>query len=520
MISKYSRFTESSNSSSSTISNLHNFHHINSFPHPMSPQLYSPLQIQNPYYQSPYISYPSYPSNLSLIGNQIISPPNSNSNYYSHKTISYPQNRNNLIKGEPVPVHEDLRNKGCNSYIKDILYLLQEMKGLPIVDQFKGIKQGGGEESENSDEDSKKAINKLAGKKSAKSKKKSKKEKEEEKKRQIQTAKWWKLAKNFIDIYSYYCIAKKYATHYSQIRNSLIETRTYSLIEEINLLKEWVLSLEEPCWEEFEIFIDENCAFQKGDTRNKIRRESQKIILVIKKYVEYLMSGSSKLNKIPERIQQIIYEFIKDGGYFPKKYLTTFQICRLDFEFYGATKNLTEEQAAMILAFLLLSVIASQEILCNIRETVSQFRNYANVIISSRYIASILHYLTRDTFKNDVDKLDDICALFNYYRNYHLQNEFIEKKKVKDISKEDYNFEGLPNADEDEYGKYFITEEEIGDFFTMNSSFVEAFRNYIFIWAIKLAKLIKDKFSEKDPNLLPRKPMQKPEDKIFKEKEE
>ena len=172
MISKYSRFTESSNSSSSTISNLHNFHHINSFSHPMSPQLYSPLQIQNPYYQSPIISYPSYPSNLSLIGNQIISPPNSNSNYYSHKTISYPQNRNNLIKGEPVPVHEDLRNKGCNSYIKDILYLLQEMKGLPIVDQFKGIKQGGGEESENSDEDSKKAINKLAGKKSAKSKKK------------------------------------------------------------------------------------------------------------------------------------------------------------------------------------------------------------------------------------------------------------------------------------------------------------------------------------------------------------
>ena len=171
MISKYSRFTESSNSSSSIISNnVHNFHHINSFPHPMS----YPLQIQNPYYQSPYISYPSYPSNLSLIGNQIISPPNSN--YYSQKTISYPQNRNNFVKGEPVPVHEDLRNKGCNSYIKDILYLLQEMKGLPIVDQFKGIKQGGEEESENSDEDSKKAMNKLAGKKSSKSRKKTNKE--------------------------------------------------------------------------------------------------------------------------------------------------------------------------------------------------------------------------------------------------------------------------------------------------------------------------------------------------------
>lgn len=509
MISKYSRFTESSNSSSSTISNIHNFHHINSVPNPISHQIYSPLQ--NPYYQSPYIAYPSYPSNLSSVGNQIISP-----NYYSHKTISYPENRNNIIKGEPVPVHEDLKNKGCNSYIKDLLYLLQEMKGLPIVDQFKGIKNGE-EESENSDEDSKKIRNKIGGKKSAKTRKKNKKDKEEEKKRQIQTAKWWKLAKNFINIYSYYCVAKKYSIHYSKIRNNLIETRSYSLIEETNLLKEWILSLEEPCWEEFEIFIDENCAFQKGDTRNKIRRESQKIIGVIKKYVEYLMSGSSKLNKIPERIQQIIYEFIKDGAYFPKKYLSTFQISRLDFEFYGTTKDLTDEQSAMILAFLLLSIIASQEILCNIRETVTQFKNYANVIISTRYIASILHYLTRETFKKDIDKLDDIYALFNYYRNYHIQNEYIEKKKIKDISKEDYNFEGLPNADEDEYAKYFITEEEIGDFFTINSSFVETFKNYIFIWALKLAKLIKDKFSKKDPNLLPRKPLQKPEDKIFKE---
>ena len=516
MISKYSRFTESSNSSNSSISNIHNLHHINTLPNSISHQVYSP--IQNPYYYSPYIPYPSYSSNFGLVGSQIISP-----NYSINKTLPNNQNRNNyknhFIKGEPVPVHEDQKNKCCNSYIKDILYLLQEMKGLPIVDQFKGIQKGGEEDSENSDENSKKENKKGDNKKNKKDKKKSKKEKEEEKKRQIQTAKWWKLAKDFINIYSYYSVAKKYAIQYSPIRNNLIETRTFSLIEETSLLKDWVLSLEEPCWEEFEIFIDENCSFQKGDTRNKIRRESLKIIGVIKKYVEYLVSGSSKLNKIPERIQQIIYEYIKDGAYFPKKYLSTFQISRLDFEFYGTTKNLTEEQSAMILAFLLLSVIASQEILCNIRETVPQFRNYANLIISCKFIAAILHYLTRDTFKKDIDSLDDICALFNYYRNYHLLNEHIEKKKIKDISKEDYVFEGLPNPDVDEYAIYFITEDEISDFFTINSSFVETFQNYIFIWALKLSKLIKDKFSVKDPNLLPRKVLAKPEDKKFKEKE-
>ena len=95
--------------------------------------------------------------------------------------------------------------------------------------------------------------------------------------------------------------------------------------------------------------------------------------------MEYIVSGSSKLSKIPERVQQIIYEYMKDGAYFPKKYLTTFQICRLNFEFYGATKNLTDEQSAMILAFLLLSIISSQKILCNIRETVKQYKDEVNI---------------------------------------------------------------------------------------------------------------------------------------------
>ena len=69
-------------------------------------------------------------------------------------------------------------------------------------------------------------------------------------------------------------MAKKYSIQYCQIRNNFIESRTHSFDEEISLLKEWVLTLEEPCWEEFEIFIDENRSFEKGDSKNKIRRES------------------------------------------------------------------------------------------------------------------------------------------------------------------------------------------------------------------------------------------------------
>ena len=511
MNSNYFNFTESSNSSSfSTLTNQHNIHHMHSFPNSHINDF--PL-LQNPLYHSPYIPYPTSPSNFGFIGNQIISPPN----YYTKNTISYNNNKtNNFVQGEPVPIHEDRKNKccahGCSSYISDILLLLREMKGLNLDKKLKVKNEEESEDSENS-----KGIEKKNNKKG---KKKKKKQNEEEKQRKLEVEKWWKLTRDFIYLTGFFFVAKKYSMQYTQIRNNFIELRTHSLEEEIFLLEDWVITLEEPCWDEFEVFIDENCAFEKGDSKNKIRRESLKIIGVIKKYVEYLILGTSKLTKIPERIQQILYEFIKNGAYFPKKYLSTFQICRLNFEFYGSTANLTDEQSAMILAFLLLSVVSSQRILCNIRETVKKFRNYANVIISTKYVASVLHYLTIETFKKDIESLDDIYALFNYYRNYHLNNDFIEKKENKDISKDDYLFEGLPNIDEDEYQKYFISREEIEDFFSTNNAFVETFKNYIYIWAVKLAKLIREKFSKKDPNLLPRKPMSKPPDKIYNGEEE
>jgi len=41
---------------------------------------------------------------------------------------------------------------------------------------------------------------------------------------------------------------------------------------------------------------------------------------------------------------------------------------------------------------------------------------------------------------------------------------------------------------------YFIKEEDIEAFFDTNEEFVETCKNNIFIWSLKLSKLIKDKY--------------------------
>ena len=65
---------------------------------------------------------------------------------------------------------------------------------------------------------------------------------------------------------------------------------------------------------------------------------------MIRKYLESLIASSTKLIDIPERVQQIIYSYIKDKGYFPKNYLSTYQVNRIDYNFYGGTKNLQDDQ--------------------------------------------------------------------------------------------------------------------------------------------------------------------------------
>ena len=316
---------------------------------------------------------------------------------------------------------------------------------------------------------------------------------------------WWKLARDFVNVYLFFSTANKYA-QFSKVRNSLISQKSKSIVQDVGVLKEWLISLEESFWEEFKIFTDLNVSFKNIDSQLKIQKESQKIIAMIKKFLENLISKSTKLQDIPERVQKIIYEYIKDRAYFPKKYLTTFQVYRIDFNFYGGTKSLNDEQIAMLLSFLLISGVAVQQILLHMKDVFIEFRNYPNIEISAKYIGSIMHYLVRDTFSNNPTMIREILALLNYYRNYHLYNEQVEKQ-------EDIFNTGMAFIDNDEFAEFLIPENNITEFWNLNTAFVDTFKNYVYAWSNRLAKLIKLKYQKSDVNLLPKRRYQRPQDK-------
>ena len=317
---------------------------------------------------------------------------------------------------------------------------------------------------------------------------------------------WWKLCRDFVNLYLFWGTGYKYSLQFKKIRENSIEDRTKAIIQEIAVLKDWLIGIEEPFWNEFKIFEDLNVAFKNSDAKNKIRKQSQKIIAIIKKFMENLIASSTKLSDIPNKVQRILYQFIKERAYFPRKYLSTYQINRIDFEFYGGGRRITVPQGGMIISYLLICGICVQQILLHMKDVFPEFTKFPYIDISGKYIGSIMHYLTRDTFMYDPGLVKDILALFNYYRNYHVYNEQIEKQH--DIFSGNIMMQDTEN--EDEYSEYLINENDISEFWTLNPKFVETYKNFIYAWSLKLSKAIKLKFEKEDPNPLPWERLERP----------
>ena len=476
------------------------------------------IQNRNPYYPPTPYTYNKYSpySNLANFGQNIMSSPSPH--YLVDFTIPIPHPLEFPKMCSPVaPPRYDtggpLQGKHCchKNNALDILLLLTQIGNMPPREKTP--------KKESKTTTPKKKKKKIGGKKKIVEKKVEHKIPEVKKKIQPKRTigrDWWKLCRNFVNLYLFWGTAYKYSIFYKKMRENAIEERTKSIVQEISILKDWLIAIEEPFWNEFKIFDDLNVSFKNSDAKNKIKKQSQKIIAIIKKFMENLISRSSKLSDIPTKVQKILYEFIKNRAYFPKKYLSTYQVNRIDFEFYGGGRLITVPQGAMIISYLLICGIIVQQVLLHMKDVFIEFTKFPYIDISGKYIGSIMHYLTRDTFMYDPGLIQDILALFNFYRNYHLYNEQIEKQH--DIFSGQLMLQDTEN--EDEYAEYLIDENDISEFWNLNPKFVETYKNFIYAWSCKLAKAIKLKYEKEFPNPLPRKKLERPPVKAVEKPED
>ena len=306
-------------------------------------------------------------------------------------------------------------------------------------------------------------------------------------------SKWWKLARDFVLLYNFILTSKKYV-RYALKRNRYIKDRYKSLENEIEILKEWIIDIEKPFFDIFQKYEHVNIRFRHHDSDEKINKKSEQLYKFIKIFMENLIGNSKKLSDIPEEIQNILYEYIREKGYYAKKYLTSFQYNRLDFDFYGRTRYMNDKRGGLILAFLIISGITVQQILLHLHELIPKYKNNPYIISNCKYIGSLLHYLTRDTFDNNPQIQIDGLSLINYYRNYHLNDD--EVRNQKNI---------YPNykifKDKDQFSEFLVPESKITPLWEINPSFVETYKKFIFEWAVNLSKLLRIKYSHHESTM-------------------
>ena len=318
---------------------------------------------------------------------------------------------------------------------------------------------------------------------------------------------WWKLAVNFIDLFVFFKTAVKYI-QFSRIRNKKIKDRDENIGKEINTLKNWIISIEKPFFEEFKIFKDLSQVLN-SNSKIKISKENKKIKGIIKKFQENLLSKTKKLKD--EIIEKILYNFIKERAYFPHSFLTTNQVYRIDFHFYGGTRMINDYEASMILAYLLINGIVVQQILLNIGKNFNEYKGIKDISTIAKYVGSIIHYLTRETFKDKPKMHKNFWSVLNYYRNYNTINEELEA--CNDIYGRDMKY-----IEKDQFTKYLIPFEEVQEFWELNKEFVQNYKNSVYVWAVYLARWIKGKFYKYDLDLKHRKRIKKPKNKTMNKK--
>jgi len=299
---------------------------------------------------------------------------------------------------------------------------------------------------------------------------------------------WLKLFKNFVNINTFFSSAKKYSCLHSKLRNKLINERIENVVNDIAIIKDWIISIEESFFDEFK--NHENFSGELYNIQGEKNVMTKKNVLrIIKIFINNLKSNSN-LDDIPENVQNILYKYIKDNSYFPKKYLSKFEINRIDFNFYGETRNISELHSAMILSYFIINGVTVQQILLHIKDVFIEYNNSYNVEKAAINLGSVLHYIVKKTFEKKLKVKNDVIALFNYYRSYHLFDKKIEKLKDK------FNQKIIieENENDDEYNKNLLPLNDIKIFFNENNQIIEEFMDSIYNWAIELSKNLRNNF--------------------------
>lgn len=287
----------------------------------------------------------------------------------------------------------------------------------------------------------------------------------------------WKKVKLFVNIGKFYFIALKMVKQRVK-RETTFLNRERTKEDDHSEIRNFLQQELKLFFSEFTYIQDISFVLdEKTDEVEKIEIFS-KITSLMRTLFKCLVNKTLKhgIPNLPKRLLYVLYTYVADNFYYHQTFLSSFEVFRLDFNFYGEVYKLSKSQRGMIIAFLLLNKTLIPHILLKPNLVFVKQKNDKS-IVNLKYFASILHYLVRDAFKYNPIMVKDRINLTNYYRSYHL-DDFSKFENAMDKFESDRDFGNLFETKSD-----LIKEEDLKIFFYENRTFIESFKDDIFSWA-------------------------------------
>lgn len=296
----------------------------------------------------------------------------------------------------------------------------------------------------------------------------------------------WKKVKLFCKVALFYFIVYKMGNNRNK-KLGIFYNRDRTKESDYLIIKSFLLQEMKLFFDEFTLLNlkDELLLFNNEADEIKKLESFNKINSLLKTFIKCLIDKTLVLATatLPKKLLYVLYTYVTDKFYYHQTFLSTFEINRLEFNFYGEVKKFSKPQRGMIISFLLINKIFVQEVLLRPNKVFLHVRE--EIAVNNLYIiGSVIHYLVRDSFRRNPVYVKDKLNLANYYRNYHLDNYTIYQTAM-DKFDSDKDFGNLF-----EVKTKLIDERELSIYFNENRLYVEQLKDDIFNWGCEFSNSI------------------------------
>ena len=218
---------------------------------------------------------------------------------------------------------------------------------------------------------------------------------------------WQRTIPAFINMYRLYKYSLELALN-RPLRDGLIRKRRLTFEEEILLIRKWSFGIQSELFASLAKYKEskKKLKFLNGNTeeyyKNPFIFEKDEIIQhFLKLFLKSLITNATEINEITHQVLEVLYSYVRDGIYYKKDFLSTFEVNRLKFNFFGETEDNTKSGRGMILSFFIISKVFIHAGIFKTEYKDNVFNEgdlNPQVIDFLKIFGSILHYITRETF--------------------------------------------------------------------------------------------------------------------------